>query len=43
MEEMQLGNHLKWTRIKVEEDGSNVPRGVTIDDGSLWYTMQIYV
>uniref|UniRef100_M1DUX9 DUF4283 domain-containing protein n=1 Tax=Solanum tuberosum TaxID=4113 RepID=M1DUX9_SOLTU len=41
-EETQLRNHLKWARIKVEGDGSNVPREVTIDDGSLWYTMQIW-
>lgn len=34
-EETQLQNHLKWARIKVEGDGSNVPREVTIDDGSL--------
>uniref|UniRef100_M1C4X4 Uncharacterized protein n=1 Tax=Solanum tuberosum TaxID=4113 RepID=M1C4X4_SOLTU len=41
-EETQLQNHLKWVRIKVEGNGSNVPREVTIDDGSLRYTLQIW-
>ncbi|KAG5611271.1 hypothetical protein H5410_022552 [Solanum commersonii] len=42
-EETQLQNHLKWAKIKVKGDGSNIPREVTIDDGSLWYTMQIWI
>ncbi|KAG5607820.1 hypothetical protein H5410_029312 [Solanum commersonii] len=40
-EETQLQNHLKWARIKVEGNGSNVPREVTIDDGSLRYTADL--
>lgn len=41
-EETHLRNHLKWARIKVNGDGSSVPKEVTIDDGSLQYTMQLW-
>lgn len=41
-EETQLRNHLKWARIRIKGKGSNVPKEVTIDDGSLLYTMQVW-
>ncbi|KAH0705557.1 hypothetical protein KY290_010248 [Solanum tuberosum] len=41
-EETQLRNHLKWARIKVEGDGTKVPKEVTIDDGNLQFMMQIW-
>ncbi|KAH0633006.1 hypothetical protein KY284_035792 [Solanum tuberosum] len=40
--ETQLRNHLKWARIKVEGDSTKVPKEVTIDDGNLQFTMQIW-
>lgn len=41
-EETQLRNHLKWARIKIKGNGSEVPKEVTIDDGSLLYTMHVW-
>lgn len=32
----------QWARIKVEGDGTGVPKEVMINDGSLQYTMQIW-
>ncbi|WMV44637.1 hypothetical protein MTR67_038022 [Solanum verrucosum] len=41
-EETQLRNHLKWARIKIKGNGSDVPKEVTIDDGAFLYTMQVW-
>ncbi|WMV18930.1 hypothetical protein MTR67_012315 [Solanum verrucosum] len=41
-EETHLRNHLKWARIKINGDGSCVPKEVTIDDSSFQYTMQLW-
>ncbi|KAG5599070.1 hypothetical protein H5410_030440 [Solanum commersonii] len=38
----QLQNHLKWARIKIKGNGSDVPKEVTIDDGAFLYTMQVW-
>lgn len=32
-EETQLQNHLKWARVKVKGDGTEVPRVVTLEEG----------
>ncbi|KAG5569758.1 hypothetical protein H5410_059524 [Solanum commersonii] len=41
-EETQLRNHLKWARIRINGDGADIPKEVTIDGGGICYTMQIW-
>ncbi|WMV49675.1 hypothetical protein MTR67_043060 [Solanum verrucosum] len=38
-EETTLRNHIKWARIKVHGDGSNIPKEVTIENRGVLFTM----
>ncbi|KAH0745972.1 hypothetical protein KY285_007629 [Solanum tuberosum] len=40
--ETQLRNHLKWARIKIKGNRSDVPKEVTINDGVFLYTIQVW-
>lgn len=42
-EETSLRNHLKWARLRIRGDGSNIPREIRIENGGLVFTMQIWV
>ncbi|KAF3639049.1 Ras-related protein Rab-1A [Capsicum annuum] len=41
-EETQLQNHLKWERIKICGNGSNILKEVTIENGGIRYTIQVW-
>ncbi|WMV14021.1 hypothetical protein MTR67_007406 [Solanum verrucosum] len=41
-EETQLRNHLKWARIRVEGDGSRIPKEVTILNAGISFSMQLW-
>ncbi|KAG5593185.1 hypothetical protein H5410_043699 [Solanum commersonii] len=38
-----MRNHLKWARIRINGDGADIPKEVTIDGGGICYAMQIWV
>ncbi|KAF3633184.1 hypothetical protein FXO38_25717 [Capsicum annuum] len=40
--ETQLRNHLKWARIKICGAGSNISKEVTIENGGIRYTIQVW-
>ncbi|KAH0651271.1 hypothetical protein KY284_031183 [Solanum tuberosum] len=42
-EETSIRNHLKWARLRIRGDGSNIPREIKIENGGLVFTMQIWV
>ncbi|WMV55547.1 hypothetical protein MTR67_048932 [Solanum verrucosum] len=42
-EETSIRNHLKWARLRICGDGSNIPREIKIENGGLVFTMQIWV
>lgn len=41
-EETTLRNHVKWARVKVCGDRSNIPKEVKIKNGGVLYSMQIW-
>lgn len=41
-EETALQNHIKWARIGVHGDGSNISKEVTIENKGVLFTMQLW-